>query len=264
MPCHGTAANSHFDGDDNATVRPNEAVAFVLHAKNRSGELVQEGTDMVRAEWFDIHNHGASLPPIEVLSKPGGRYEITLTPPTLGEYSVEVFINDEKVPHTLSIQCTGPWFHFDESECQPGLVISQDKLTVTKCGDHMFPSVLGSSGRAHGKHIWKVKIGQKAGLAIGVAEKPGLTAARSNFKQAYFWSTLRGGEFYVKGIKSYVGKVEWSSGDVIHFLLDCEEHALEVSNPRTAQVARIRDLPAAELFPYFHVSRRQASVSLVW
>ena len=213
MPCHATASTSYIEGDDNMpTVRPNEARTFVLHAKNRSGESVQEGADVLHVEWSVIHDHGASRPPaIQVLSKPGGCYEITVAPRTPGEYSVEVFINEEKVPHTLFVQCTEPWFHFDESECQPGLVISQDKLTVTKCGDHMFPSVLGSSGRAHGKHAWKVQISQKAGhIAIGVADKPGLTAANKNWKQAYVWSTLGGGESYILGKKSReVSQVAW-------------------------------------------------------
>ena len=262
LPCDATAVASRIKGDLLVTKCGSQPVSFIVEAKTENGEPAQEGVDAVRAEWASIPHDVANPPPMEVTPQPDGCYAISCSPSVPGDYKVAVFVNDKKLASMVSVVFNQRWFCFDEAECQAGLEISDDNLSVSHPGDYKFASVLGSSGKSEGRHAWHVKIGpQSQGrVNIGVAPKPGLTAKIDNYQMSYCWYGLDG-QMWKRG-NSSPGVGGFQSNDVLHLELDCDDHTLTITNPRTENTSTITDLPAVPLHPYFSMYHKDESISL--
>lgn len=78
---------------------------------------------------------------------------------------------------------------FNLGKCQQGNTISEDLRTVTHTGGWKDASMLGSCAMSRGYHVWRVQIVQRDSMdvAVGLAEKPGLTVQERNIESSYSW-----------------------------------------------------------------------------
>ena len=262
-----SAAHSIIDGEGTKCTLRNESVTFTLVGRDRKGNALTKGGDVVSAAWSDKPPEANELPSVKVKDMGNGSYDISCSTPLVGSYTIEVFVNGRMLAKRLSITCTDhcPWFLFDDKHCHSANTISSDEMTVTHTGQNgVYSSVLGSTGVQDGQHSWKVKVthsDEYMTVIIGVADKIRLKE-RNDFFQTYSWQGWNGHKRNEKDTSPSIGAFQVN--DILQLDLDSDRHTLKITNHRSADTATICGLPSSELFPYFATCHKNDSLRLVW
>ena len=266
--CNVSVAHSCVEGCPTRRSSPNKPFTFTIITKDENGDPLTNGGHRLTAKFLNRPAaHTAEAPNVEVTDENNGQYRLSFVTPHVGQYSVEVYINGTKMAQVLTLVSMVPDLRcrrFDLAEWQSGITLSEDRQTATNVG--LFPeSVLGEQGASCGEMSWKlsVRCHSNYGHYIGVAPKPGLTAANDNYDRVYGWHGCMGDvQFQGVIIKRGVGRL-WSKGDVVELKLDCDDHTLRLTNTHTGKTAIIANLPDEELFPYCSLFEHRASMSFV-
>ena len=256
--CNVSAAHSCVEGGFTQRSSPNRPFTFIIIAKDKYGGPLTFGGHCLTTKFLKRPGaHTADAPNVEVTDKNNGRYRLSFVTPHLGQYSVEVYINGIKMAQALTALCrpSVKCRRFDPTECQPYIILSEDRRTAT----YTVPgytsnrkAVLGEQGARHGEMSWKLcmRCDDEQQHFIGVAAKAGLTAGDRRYDRAYSWNGLRGEVCFQGKVRvTELGRL-WSKGDVVELKLDCDDHTLRLTNFRTGRTGLIENLPDEELFPY--------------
>ena len=253
--CNASAAHSLIEGNLRRASLPNKSLSFTIITKDKNNDQLTTGGHMVTAKFIDRPVAGESeAPNVEIVDCNNGQYRLSFVTPQVGQYCVEVCIDGAKMAQPFIAKCVEPTpvcKRFDGAECQPDINLSADRQTATKSDpSFVYRSVLGEKGAKYGQMSWKLRAQCNASFDhfIGVAAKPGLTAAEHNYKRAYSWDGFNGDVWIQQEVKK--GKKFWREGDVVELMLNCDNHTLQLTNTRTGQTGLIEDLPDEELYPY--------------
>ena len=242
--------------DEEAAIVPGKVFTITVQAKDKNGESLTEGGDIITTRWVK----SPRSTPVQVKDLDNGRYSLSFTPQDVGAYVLEVLINGDRFPFTISMLCQRPpMIRFDREACQKGIAINDDccRATVTQASDkNNYPLVLGRPGMTTGQHQWKVHNVIKNPVFtrwVGVSPRIAATDIQENkeaHQQAYFWNGYDGNTRVAGQLREGVGG-RWQDNDVIQVVLDCDSHTLRMTNQRSGQSITFPDLPDVELFPCF-------------
>jgi len=131
---------------------------------------------------------------------------------------------------------------FDPQSCSPSLALSMNNTLVTS-QNGSYKSVIGEDGMNSGRQMWRFQLHNfqnGSWISLGVCSK-GIPNQPQNYSQSYSWSSQR--QRFPQGANSNMS-TQWQVGDILTFLLDCEQHKLTIWNNRTQQ------LPSSSLFHF--------------
>ena len=239
-------------------VKKGQTAVFTVKTVKADGQPLVEGGDCVTATCVSSSARKASV--IEVEDKQDGQYEIRARPEEEGEYSLEIRVNGERLPHTACFVCGD--FVFDSNACHPNISLTNrnQRAELRSKGD---VSVLGSIGMRRGVHRWSLQIGSKAIYhVIGVIAKP-ITGLGDIRTRSQSFKTVYKGGFTLGGARCDAFLDELEGHDTVQLDLDCDAHTLRVTNLRNGNTALITNLPDQEYFPYVHLHNNGNSAQLI-
>ena len=264
IPCQASAKHSEIKGGTTHTLVKGKQATITIRAKDIYGEQLTRGGDFVTAQCArqaSARSGGGALS-LTITDNSDGTYALTCLPDTLAvaEYSVELYVNGEKMSAVLVIKCVAYRCAFDPQECHRSITISQDgrrASIINEAHEGGYKSVVGCTPMQHGQFSWKLKIGQETTYYMfGVAFKPLSPTRNGDYgKAAYCWEETA---FYRDGVtvssKAFLSC--WKPNDVIQLDLDCDGHTLRITNYQSGETRTFSNLPDKEYFQYAALNRK--------
>ena len=264
--CEETPTGGKGYVDDHDILFTGETAAITMQAKGRDGKPLSVGGDIITTQWI---SGSGNMPLVTVTDHDDGRYLISFTPQDKGEYILMVIVNGIRVTETISRRCMArSAVTFDPRKCQEPITLSDRCHRATLAVDKDFQTVLGRPGMKTGQHQWTVRVSANATTGnarlVGVVPRSEAAQALSNDYSAYAWNGFCG-QVWKKGKRVHAGDEgeSWKSNDVVQVNLDCGQHFLNMTNLRSGKSIAFADLPDEELFPYFQLSQKDATMTLV-
>ena len=262
--CPTSASKCVLDVELDCTVaKGDRCTVATLQAIGEEGVSLTEGGDCITATCVASSAKREAVS-IEVEDKQDGRYEIRARPEEEGDYSLEIQVNGESLPHLVTFFCGQKKpLVFDPDQCNSNITISRNRLSATLNSErHANAVVLGNIGMRDGVHRWQVQIGPcNSWYLLGVTTKP-LPSLADNRAHSQSFLTCAEATYTHGGAVCAASLHPLSENDTLQFDLDCRSRSLRATNVRSGNSAVITNLPDDEYFAFVQMWRPGNCVKL--
>ena len=261
IPFKASAKHSGIEGSTVRKVRQGKTVNITVRTKDKHGDNLTSGGEVVEARCASNMAAADNLPTTTITDNSDGTYTILCTCSSTGTSQMKVYVNGAKIATDVTIRWEMYAFisSFDPTHCHQSITISDDRKTASipkakRPGGDGYCSVLGVTPMRCGQYSWKMRIGDKPNYmfyCLGISSKP-LSPQREgdHGTVAYCWKSRWGDQHFRDGVQ-VVGKLsDWQGNDTLKLDLDCERHALWITNLRSGEHSIFSNLPDKEYFQF--------------